>query len=390
MSPTPFGAARPHLPALVERLQKDAAIRSARWAEAFADVPRHVFVPRWYEGETNSRGITVWRAQHTIAAHELASVYRDTTLVTALDPNTAEQVDTGAWTGVPTSSSTQPGLMAGMLEDLHVQDGQRVLEVGTGTGYNAALLCARLGDHLVHSVDIDPDLVCDARERLATLGFAPDLVAGDGRAGHPAGRRFDRTIATCSVRRHLPAAWIEQSNPDAVIVADVSLGIEGGLVRVSVDAAGRAYGHFTQTSGRFMAARDHATTYPAPQPRAPYATEAVTRTTTVVAADVRNHYPFRLLLALDLPEAELVHHPGDDGNTALQLQTPDGTWVRAPLTDDGSVTYAGERDLWRTVEAAWRWWHEQGRPGQDRFGYAREPDGATRVWHIPTGRRWDL
>ncbi len=200
------------------------------------------------------------------------------------------------------------------------------------TGYNAALLCARLGDHLVHSVDIDPDLVCTARERMATLGFAPDLDAGDGRARHPAGRRFDRTIATCSVRRRLPAAWIEQSDPDAVIVADVDLGIEGGLVRVGVDAAGRAYGHFTQTSGDGSwppATAPPAIRRPARPPRTPpRPSPALPRSSRQTCATTTT--PFRLLLALELPEAELVHHRDDDGNTTLQLQPPDGTWVRAP------------------------------------------------------------
>lgn len=118
----------PHSPPGERKRHEPHPLRSARWAEAFADVPRHVFVPRWYERETDERGVTVWQAQHTIAPSELANIYRDVTLVTALDPATAERVDTGAWTGVPTSSSTQPSLMAGMLEDLHVQDGQRVLE----------------------------------------------------------------------------------------------------------------------------------------------------------------------------------------------------------------------------------------------------------------------
>lgn len=389
MSTSPLDVAGPHLAGLVEQLQKAGALRSGRWTEAFAAVPRHVFVPRWYEMETDARGVSVWRSQRPLGSGELAKVYRDLTLVTALDPDTAEQVDTDAWTGVPTSSSTLPSLMATMVEDLRVEDGHQVLEVGTGTGYNAALLCARLGDHLVHSVDINPDFVSAAHGRLATLGFAPCLTAGDGQAGHPGGERFDRIIATCSVHRHLPAAWIEQTNPDAVILTDVALGIEGGLVRVTRDAAGRVHGGFTAAGGRFMAARTAATCYPLPQ-RAPYAAETGTRSSTVTAADVQTHYPFRLLLALELPDAELVYHSAADGAMALQLQTSDGTWARAPLTGGGGVTYGGAVDLWRTVEAGWQWWNEQGRPAQDRFGYAREADGATRVWHIPTGRRWDL
>ncbi|MFT2016098.1 methyltransferase domain-containing protein [Streptomyces sp. 796.1] len=341
--------------------------------------------------ETDERGVAVWRDQRVGGQAELAQVYRDVTLVTALDPSTAEQVGGGGWTGVPTSSSTLPSLMAGMLEELRVADGQRVLEVGTGTGYNAALLCARLGDRLVHSVDIDPGLVASARGRLAELGYEPDLVVGDGRGGHPSGRRFERIIATCSVPRRLPDAWIEQAEPDAVVLADVDFGIEGGLVRVRVDGARHARGRFAETSGRFMAARGDASGYPAPEPHVPYAAARGTRPTAVSAADVRAHYPFRLLLALELPDAQLAYHHTDEQPLSLQLHASDGSWARAPLSGEGAeVAYGGGGDLWGEVEALWEWWCAQGRPTQEQFGYAQDVGGDVRVWHLGTGRRWGV
>ncbi|MFG2722936.1 methyltransferase domain-containing protein [Streptomyces sp. NPDC048416] len=388
MSATPHYAARPHLADLVEELKAKGAIRSEPWAEAFATVPRHVFVPRWYEQETNDRGITVWRLQHSIHEDRLPQVYRDTTLVTALDPNTAEQVDTNAWTGFPTSSSTLPSLMAGMLEDLTIEDGHRVLEIGTGTGYNAALLCARLGDGLVHSIDIDRALIATARERLAQINYRPQIIDGDGRDCFPTGIEYDRIIATCSVP-HIPPAWIDRTRPDGIILTDLDLGIEGGLVRLSVDADHRAFGHFTASGGRFMPARSEATAYPR-RDRAPLAPETATRATTVTAADIRSNYPFRLLLALELRDAELVYHSADDGTMSIQLQQPDGSWARTPFVGDATVTHGGLPGLWQKAEAAWAWWNEHGRPSQDRFGYAREPWGTARAWHIPTGRHWDL
>jgi methyltransferase of ATP-grasp peptide maturase system len=375
--------------ALVDELTTKGAIRSPRWAEAFASVPRHVFVPHWYEQQTNDKGITRWRLRDTGKDDDaLAAVYRDQTLVTALDPATAGQVGDTTWTGVPTSSSTLPSLMAGMLEDLDVDDGHRVLEIGTGTGYNAALLCARLGEQSVYSIDIDPSLVRAARRRLAEIGVEPQLVAGDGQAGYLAGDRFDRIIATCSVPR-IPAEWIEQTKSGGIIVTDVSLGIEGGLVRVSVDDEQQAVGHFTTTSGRFMPARTDARTYPARE-RAPYAAEAGTHPTAVTAADIRANYPFRLLLALELPEAELVYHSDDDGTMSLQLQRPDGSWARTSLAGPAAVTHGGDLGLWERVEDAWTWWNDNDRPAQDRFSYTRHPEGDTYVSHIPTGRRWTL
>ncbi|MCC3771541.1 methyltransferase domain-containing protein, partial [Streptomyces sp. UNOC14_S4] len=326
----------------------------------------------------------------TATDEQLAAIYRDTTLVTALDPETAQQVDASAWTGIPTSSSTLPGLMAGMLEELTVEDGHRVLEVGTGTGYNAALLCARLGDRTVHSVDIDPTLVRKAQERLAAIGYAPQLTAADGQNGYPAAEPFDRIIATCSVPA-VPAAWVRQTRPGSIIHTDVALGIEGGLVRLTVDEEGRAVGAFTGTTGRFMAARDDALTYPRPR-RTPAAPTGGSRPTPVTANDIRAHYPFRLLLAFHLPKAKLVYHRDDTGVMSIQIQHHDGAWARGPLTGDatGVVTYGGTTDLWHQVEAAWTWWNDHDRPVQDRFGYAREPDGRASVWHIPSGRRWAL
>ncbi|MFE7463875.1 methyltransferase domain-containing protein [Streptomyces sp. NPDC057499] len=390
-TPTPLDQARPHMAALADTLTRAGAVRTPAWSQAFSSVPRHLFVPRWFEQERDGRGICVWRERGGGAgADGLAAAYRDETLVTGLDPDTAERVDDTAWTGIPTSSSTLPSLMAGMLEDLGVGDGHRVLEIGTGTGYNAALLCHRLGERLVCSVDIDPALVGTARDRLAEAGFAPRLVPGDGIRGNLTGDRFDRIIATCSVPA-VPAAWIRQSRPGTILVTDIALGAEGGLVRLEVDEQGRALGHFTSTGGRFMPARTDARTYAAPRRSRP-APAAGVRPSQVTAADVRAHYAFRLVLAFHLPGAEIVHHLDDSGTMALQVQGRDGSWARTPLVGEGTdtVVHGGDPGLWSRVEDAWRWWNGAGRPSHDRFGYAREADGTARVWHIPDGTRWNI
>ena len=83
------------------------------------------------------------------------------------------------------SSSSQSGLMVRMLEALHIADVHRVLETGAGTDYNAALMAHWLGDRNVFSIDVEPGLLDLARARLAELGYAPVLVAGDGALGLP-------------------------------------------------------------------------------------------------------------------------------------------------------------------------------------------------------------
>ncbi|MGW5093486.1 methyltransferase domain-containing protein [Streptomyces nodosus] len=392
MSALALDMARPHMAALADELTASGVIRSEPWAKAFRNVPRHLFVPRWLEQETGSKGITVWRERHATDEGALAAAYRDVTLVTALDPATAVQVDDTAWTGIPTSSSTLPSLMAGMLEDLTVEDGHRVWEIGTGTGYNAALLCERVGADRVHSSDVDPALVETARDRLAAVGHLPHLAAGDARQGYPdPAEVFDRIIATCSVPS-IPDAWITRLRPGGVLVADVALGIEGGLVSLTTDQEGRSVGRFTTTAGRFMAARGEARTYPAPQ-RPQRALAVGERPTTLTAADIRAHYPLRLLLAVTLPGAELVYHVDEaTGVMAIQLQAADGSWARVPLTGTatGTVTWGGDEELWKQAEAAWAWWADVGRPAQDLFGYDRQPDGSVSVWHVPDGTRWYL
>lgn len=82
------------------------------------------------------------------------------------------------------SSSSMPSVMARMLEALAVRDGDRVLEIGTGSGYNAALLCERLGSENVTTIDCNAELVGAARQRLAEHGYEPTVVAGDGFFGY--------------------------------------------------------------------------------------------------------------------------------------------------------------------------------------------------------------
>ncbi|MBV9030264.1 MAG: methyltransferase domain-containing protein [Pseudonocardiales bacterium] len=97
------------------------------------------------------------------------------------------------------SSTSMPALMTRMLEALDIRDGHDVLEIGAGTGYNAALLSHRLGDQHVFAVDIEPTLIRLVRERLAKIGYHPTLVTADGADDLPEHAPYDRVITTCSV-----------------------------------------------------------------------------------------------------------------------------------------------------------------------------------------------
>lgn len=107
-----------------------------------------------------------------------------------------------------------------MLDQLDVRPGQRVLEIGSGTGYNAALLAELTGpDGEVVTLDIDHDVVARARAALHCSGHRErvTVLAGDGRLGAPGRGRFDRIIVTAGAW-DIPPAWTDQLSPGGRLV----------------------------------------------------------------------------------------------------------------------------------------------------------------------------
>ncbi|QPI56452.1 methyltransferase domain-containing protein [Streptomyces malaysiensis subsp. malaysiensis] len=148
------------------------------------------------------------------------------------------------------TSSSQPSLMARMLHALQVRDGDRVLEIGAGTGYNAALLAHRLGDAHVTTLDLDPEITEAARNHLAAAGFRPAVVTGDGARGCPLHAPYDRIIATCAVAS-IPSAWLGQCRPDALILTPLAT----GLIALRVADAHHAEGRFLAIPAYFVPLR---------------------------------------------------------------------------------------------------------------------------------------
>ena len=245
-----------HLARLADQISAQGDLRSPPWRAALLAVPRHLFVPHYYTQDTSTRP-SRW-VRHEPGDDEstrrwLELVYSPTTLVTDL----AQYADRGVQ--MPVCSSTKPDLMIRMLEALDVRDGHRVLEIGTGTGYNAALLTHRLDDRAVCSVDIDAALIAAARERLDQLGYHPTLAARDGAGGLPEHAPFDRIIATCSLRG-FPAEWIHQLRPGgmALVHLEGPLGA-GNLLALHRDPSQpRVQGWFLPWWGCFMAHRTSA------------------------------------------------------------------------------------------------------------------------------------
>jgi protein-L-isoaspartate(D-aspartate) O-methyltransferase len=143
----------------------------------------------------------------------LADAYGGSPVVTHRDKN-----------GVATSSASAPGIVAAMLAQLDVRPGHRILEIGAGTGYNAALLACLTGPAgQVTTVELDPGIAAEAEKALAAAGCGHvTVVAGDGEYGHAANAPYDRIVVTAGAWE-LAAAWAGQLAPGGLLVVPLRM-----------------------------------------------------------------------------------------------------------------------------------------------------------------------
>ncbi len=113
-----------------------------------------------------------------------------------------------------------PSMIAIMLEEAALRAGESVLELGTGSGYNAALLAELAGPDRVVSIERLPELAAFGRRNLEALGYRVEVVVGDGTLGHPPRAPYDCVFATAGAPR-IPRAWREQTRVGGRIVAPV-------------------------------------------------------------------------------------------------------------------------------------------------------------------------
>lgn len=356
--------------ALADELEAEGWLCSPAWRAALEQVPRHHFVPR-FEVAAGLGGGSYDGTDPTQREAWLRKVYENKALIT----RTGEH-------DIPTSSCSAPAVVLGMLELLEVEEGHAVLEIGTGTGWNAGLLAARLGSEVVTSVDRQDELVDEARERLRSLGLEPTLIAHDGLRGHEARAPYDRIIGTCAVRA-IPTAWLTQTRPGGVILVDVrnpdAISAAGRLVRLTVGEEGTAHGRFRREAFSFMPLRSPGG--PADIDTGPLSGEAVTAPgvtrETSLDPEVLDDASFAFFAQLSLPGMR----PGPvslvDGPTWYCLIHPcEGAWARVR---EGEVTQAGPRRLWDELEAAHERWRELGEPDPWHFALTVTPEGTQQV-----------
>jgi protein-L-isoaspartate(D-aspartate) O-methyltransferase len=349
-----------------------------QWRAAFLEVPREVFIPEMIWREAGDELVPLRRGDEL--SEWLRRVYGPGYVVTQVDDGSP--AGAGGCGRMVTSSASRPDIVALMLDAGRVEPGMRVLEIGTGTGYTAALLAHYLGARNVTSIEVDPNLAAQARAALERAGYGEvRVLTGDGAPGCPEAAPFDRVISTVAAPQ-VPYAWVAQTRPEGLVVTPWNSAYQpAGLLSLTVAPNGTATGGLVNTTISFMPLRD--------QRILRAAVAEVTRDTDV--PDLSN---------TDLHASCLCN---DDGaRFAIGFQVPGCGWEYIPATDDGDrwcvwfldpatrswarfdyqpdirrwpVHQFGPRRLWDEVAAAYHRWDHAGRPAATQWRFTITPDG---------------
>jgi protein-L-isoaspartate(D-aspartate) O-methyltransferase len=364
---------------MVAHLKDAGALWSEEWVRAFLTVPRHELIPNFLAilpGPEDN--LILDEAKPDQKDLWLETAYRNVPAVTRTDGG-----------GGYRSSSSAPATMAKMLEWLRIGDQDSVLEIGTGSGYNAALLSERLGAERVTSIDLQPDLIKEARDRLASIGYTPHLAVADGAGGYPDRAPYDRLICTCAVWP-IPVAWRHQVRPGGRIVTVIPDGCMG--LDVEPD---RIVGNIHRDCFDFMRMQNYMLEAPADQ-------ELLARSNNEASTSRTLRYPFSILNAGGTLQhsfqalVSLIVTPACAGAVNEQ-QEPilfdlwSGSWARVSWRT-GQVDQSGGRRLWDEIEDLFEQWCGLGAPNRERFGLTISADDRHTLWldSQDSPHRWDL
>lgn len=272
--------------------------------------------------------------------------------------------------------------MVEMIDALVLDEGMRVLEIGAGTGYNAAVMSAITGTRVI-SIEIDPDVAVQARTALDKAGYPVEVVTGDGAEGAPVYAPFDRVIATAAVR-DIPHAWVEQTRPGGRVLMPWRTDLDQGgrLLVLSVCQDGSAVGRFGDGLS-FMPLRQQLppefVSWVSDDEEGHYE-ETTTRVDPREVLDGRN-WEAKFAMGLLLPEFTDGCTSNEDGTQTFRLSHfESGSWAGfTPGDGEHIVRQNGARRLWDELEAAYSWWLDSGRPRPGRFGITVAPEGRT-IW----------
>jgi protein-L-isoaspartate(D-aspartate) O-methyltransferase len=373
---------------MVQELTAAGVLRSERVRDAFLLVPRELFVS-------------------AVAGREGPdSVYSNRVIVTKETPQR-----------VPLSSSSAPRVMAAMLERLELEPGMRVLEVGTGSGYNTALLKTLVGPSgRVVSIDIDRELSRAARCALRAGGYAARLLCGDGRDGYARAAPYDRIIATASTAR-IPRAWRDQLLSHGLLEAPVEVSAEGTQAITTFRRVGARLESVAVIPGRFMPMRSEdsdGVTVPmltvnstlgdgrrvltrlAGTALAELPPEARQRLRSVLEDRPRRRtlgyraapWSLGLFLSLEIPGRVVIRYVdaaiGVVGRAGRSIAFLEGDWQGGHKPRTQRMLAYGDSDAEAYLESVLKDWEGLGSPASDRLMLTVEfPKGGSRV-----SRRW--
>lgn len=333
--------------------------------DAFLHVARERFTPDayWVEGPG---GVYVPRAKGDDPALWAEPVYRNELIVTQVDGG-AEPLP-GAVGHVSTCSLSAPGIVALMLRQAAIKPGDRVLEVGTGQGFNSAL-CAHLSGGGVVSVEIDAALADVARGNL--MGDSVSVLVADGKLGAARRGPFDVILSTVAFDR-VPSAWLGQLAPGGRIVLPLHKPFyRWGVLTLGVKADGGAEGEFLH-DGNFMADRSVAR-----PDHPPFSGVGKTTVTGLSPEMILGSGDAQFALAHALPGVRqwkglYENEPEKARWYSLWVWDGAGSWAAADYQPGArvfEVEQYGPRSLWVEIEAAYRGWVELGMPRVEDWRY---------------------
>ncbi|MDD9381118.1 protein-L-isoaspartate O-methyltransferase [Streptomyces sp. ZAF1911] len=365
---------------MIARLEDEDALHPGPVRDALLAIPREVLMPQAYVRRTEDDvtppewTLLDWR-QPTDRAELLDILHCGESVLTQHDGEPVLGRDAGTWRrgGEITSLSSGMTMTAGLMEQLGLRPGLRVLNLGTGPGVTCAVASMICGAQHVVSLDSSVHVTEAARLHLTRLGLCPTLVTGQGEDGWPDLAPYERIFASYAVPA-IPAPWLEQLAPGGFALAHITSGSPSwpALAVITKTAAGAATGELRPARYGHRAGHGLPRLYLSKPFRDRIDAgegAAVTRSRQEVPARTEQGF----WLAYDALHPGAVRRAGVEH---LVLGAPAcGSWMTAEPAPDGAWTVRshGPRDIWGEIQDAASRWRAAGSPASYRIHLA--PDG---------------